>query len=418
MAIKQTQTKLFDFSDAGLDFCAGSKALFPDRFKKMLALGYNVQTVTNVAIVGDQVKLTYGGVHGYVADRVLKVDSGDLSLINNGEFYIDSVTINTVTLTIEGASASVASGFTTRIAPLGWSLEYESGQVHLYKMKYLDERDLYVRLVFANTGAVRSTINVCVGKTANISTGVITDPKALSINRDSPSVQAGFEWMFNNGAVATFDNYTYSQGLSIFGKGCVVGSKYHVVFLSNINTATYSGRVMGIVPCHTFNYEELDYPLVLGQYSTTPLTSTATADLYQLSNVTANSGASSNAYIGNIPVALEHSSNVNTFITVPSGRVLSSFIPEGIDSFNTTAAIPLYITEKTTKQFVGMGCGGLYRTDYLAGSTPPNTRATSPSESADVDLISKVKVHFCCENGSANSFVYFAVPVEEIKIVS
>ncbi|WP_250852373.1 hypothetical protein [Acinetobacter sp. ANC 5414] len=100
MAMKQTQTKLFDFSDIGLDFCAGSKALFPDRFKKMLALGYNVQTVSSVMVSGNQVTFTYGGAHGYLADRVLKVDSGALPSVNNGEFWIDSVTTNSVTFTL------------------------------------------------------------------------------------------------------------------------------------------------------------------------------------------------------------------------------------------------------------------------------------------------------------------------------
>src|SRR5690606_14373193 len=111
MAMKQTQTKLFDFSDVGLDFCAGSKNLFPDRFKKMLALGYNEQTVSSVAVAGNQVTLTYGGTHGYVADRVLKVDSGDLSLVNGGEFWIDLVTTNTVTFTLNDAPGSITSGF-------------------------------------------------------------------------------------------------------------------------------------------------------------------------------------------------------------------------------------------------------------------------------------------------------------------
>ncbi|RKG45949.1 hypothetical protein D7V64_17530, partial [Acinetobacter cumulans] len=95
MAMKQTQTKLFDFADVGLDFCVGSKSLFPDRFKKMLVIGYNTQTVASVAVAGNQVTLTYGVSHGYVADRVLKVESGVLAEINGGEFWIDSVTSNT-----------------------------------------------------------------------------------------------------------------------------------------------------------------------------------------------------------------------------------------------------------------------------------------------------------------------------------
>src|SRR5690606_30234894 len=135
MAMKQTQTKLFDFSDVGLDFCAGSKNLFPDRFKKMLSLGYNVQTVTSVAVVGNQVTLTYGGAHGYVVDLVLKVDSSVFASINGGEFWIDSITTNTLTFTLDAAPASVVSGFTTRIASLGWDLVYEQGHIYIYKFR-------------------------------------------------------------------------------------------------------------------------------------------------------------------------------------------------------------------------------------------------------------------------------------------
>ena len=68
--IKQTQTKMFDFSDVGLDFCAGSKNKFPEVFKKMLATGYNPQTASSVSISGDQITLTYGVRVDY--DRKLK----------------------------------------------------------------------------------------------------------------------------------------------------------------------------------------------------------------------------------------------------------------------------------------------------------------------------------------------------------
>ena len=144
MAMKQTQTKLFDFSDVGLDFCAGSKNLFPDRFKKMLALGYNEQTVSSVAITGNQVTLSYGVSHGYVADRVLKVNAPELLSINGGEFVIDSVTENTVTMTIDGAPALIAGNFTTKVASLGYQLVYEQNPVQLYKFKALDESDLFL----------------------------------------------------------------------------------------------------------------------------------------------------------------------------------------------------------------------------------------------------------------------------------
>ena len=130
--MKQTQTKVFEFSDTGLDFCSGSKNLFPDRFKKMLALGFNEQTVSSVTVLGSEVTLTYAAAHGYVADRVLKVDSGDLAAINGGEFWIDSITTNTVTFTLDEIIPPVSGRFTTRSASLGWDLVYENGSVHIY----------------------------------------------------------------------------------------------------------------------------------------------------------------------------------------------------------------------------------------------------------------------------------------------
>ncbi|WBX36765.1 hypothetical protein [Acinetobacter schindleri] len=222
--MKQTQTKLLDFSDTGLDFCSGSKNLFPDRFKKMLALGYNVQTVSSVAVAGSQVTLTYGGAHGYAADRVLKVDSGALSSINGGEFWIDSVATNTVTFTLDDAPTSITGGFTTRVAPLGWDLLYEQPYVHLYKMKNLDESDLYVRLVFQAVSNYRNRVGICVGHTADIAAGTITDINTLTQYATATVPNDTFAWEFQLTAEATYNNYTAAQGFTKFGS---VHDKFH-----------------------------------------------------------------------------------------------------------------------------------------------------------------------------------------------
>ena len=123
---------MFDFADVGLDFCPGSKNLFPDRFKKMLSQGYNEQTVASVSVTGNQVTLNYGVAHGYAADRVIKINSGALSTINGGEFWIDSVTATSVTMTVDTAPSSIAGMFSTKSASLGWSLEYENANIHIY----------------------------------------------------------------------------------------------------------------------------------------------------------------------------------------------------------------------------------------------------------------------------------------------
>ena len=157
----------------------------------MLSLGYNEQTVSSVTVAGNQVTFTYGGTHGYVADRVLKVNAPELLSINGGEFVIDSVTENTVTMTIDGAPESIAGNFTTKVASLGWSLEYENSNVHIYKFKHIDETDLFIRLVFQNNLAYRNTVSVCIGKTANLALGTITDPNSIENNRENLTPVAG-----------------------------------------------------------------------------------------------------------------------------------------------------------------------------------------------------------------------------------
>lgn len=413
MAMKQTQTKLFDFSDAGLDFCAGSKALFPDRFKKMLALGYNEQTVSSVAVAGNQVTLSYGVSHGYVADRVLKVNAPELLSINGGEFVIDSVTENTVTMTIDGAPASITGNFTTKVASLGWSIEYELGQVHLYKMKYLDERDLYVRLVFPTIGTFRGSINVCVGKTANLSTGVITDENSIPEFRANLNAINGFEWQLCYLTSAGYDNYTYSQGFNIFGQACVVGSKYHMILMGNTGHASgYAGYTYGILPTALQKYEILDYPIVIGIYNANPLT--VSGSVYQFNHIDGNSSI----YVGKIHAAIDPSSNANLVADQSANKVVSSFVSSDIDSFNTALAYPISIFDKKSKQHIGFIAAGLYRFEARYGTSPPSSRLESPSTSMDIDLGHSLKLHVSNTAANAVSGLWFCAPIEEVKIAN
>lgn len=406
--IKQTQTKMFDFSDVGLDFCAGSKALFPSVFKKVLANGYNAKTVSSVSVSGSNVTLTYGVNHGYVADRVLQVTAtGGYSK----EVYIDSVTTNTVTFT-ESTTTNLSGTISTKVASLGWTLAYESGLVQLYKMKYLDERDLYVRFVFSATGVRKNVMNVCVGKTANESTGVITDANAFDAHKANVDVVTGFEWMFNLATDNGYDSYTYSKGLSTFGNGLIIGSKYHLVLMCNGGLANYCGRVFAITPTSMLNYEKLDYPLVFGQYNTTPLNSASSADYDQLRPTT--NGVGSAAYVGTIPVAFDQEPNIDSVVAGTTQNV-SSFLTSNLDLFNTTSALPISLCEKTSKQFVGFTVGGLYRIEIKNTNTSLSISAT-PSITTDIDFSNYVAQHFAWAAAS-NTYIHgFIAPVEEIKI--
>lgn len=399
---KQTQTKLFDFSDIGLDFCAGSKNLFPDRFKKMLSLGYNEQTVSSVAVAGNQVTLTYGGTHGYVADRVLKVNAPELLSINSGEFVIDSVTENTVTMTIYGAPASIAGNFTTKVASLGYDLVYEQANIHIYKFKALDESDLYLRLCFQTIAAHRNSISPCVGKSYDPDTGIITDTNAIAENGTKTSPQTGFKWDFTWQSNSTANNYSYSLGYATYGKGLIVGSSYHLLVLSNYYSAGGWCAMVGFFPVATFNYDVLSSKVCLIGLWSGDTTNALNGGFIQL-----------RGYIGNTEVSFDFRSPNSETILYP--QAINSFLP--LDEFNTTTCKPIDIYHRDSRQYLGHAVGGIYIAKYANTNAPAISKDTLPLPTYDIDLKNKCFVHAITAESSNPAFaVFFAVPVEEIKI--
>lgn len=391
MTMKQTQTKLFDFSDVGLDFCAGSKNLFPDRFKKMLSLGYNEQTVASVAVTGNQVVLTYGVSHGYVADRVLKITSGALAAINDGEFWIDAVTANTVTLTIDDAPISVAGGFVTKIASLGWSLEYENSNIHVYKLKALDESNVYLRICFQNNLSAAHYISPCIGRSFNPTTGAITDTNSIVQTKDITTPSLSFFWLYSAWTGTTENNINYSNGFQWFGKGVIVGSKYHFVSMhQSINTAT-GQRLCGVFPVSS-NLPSLSKTMIIGE-NVNPIDSATTmyANLY--------------AYCGSVRVALTHIASY----TIEQSVAVSSVLPSTIEAFNTTMCAPINIYEYTSRQFLGV-LYGAYTIFYASTGTPSMAHQQQPTRSKDIDLNNDIFAQPFGENA------WWAIPVEEVKI--
>ncbi|ENW28446.1 hypothetical protein [Acinetobacter lwoffii] len=401
MAMKQTQTKMFDFSDVGLDFCAGSKNLFPDRFKKMLSLGYNEQTVSSVAVSGNQVTFTYGGTHGYVADRVLKVSAPELLNINDGEFVIDSVTANTITMTIDGAPASIAGNFITKVASLGWEIVYEQAHIQVYKFRHIDDTDMYARLCFQNatTTGNRNCIAVGVGRTVDLATGHITDqncPTDLATCATVLDATSNLRWDFTDSTARAFDNYTYTRGYSSFGKAIVVGSIYHFLIMSHVGSYTNSGYTQGIMPTSLVeNYSEINYPCLICSMNRA---STTAADGGQAQCI--------RFYAGKTELYAD-----------PKTRILrniakNSFV--SIDTFNTTIAKPMLMHEATTGQFLGC-IVGLYQCMYDSSNKPSPLNTITPQLSFDIDLENMVYVQSCAQ--SSTDSAYLLVIMEEIKIV-
>ena len=396
---KQTQTKMYEFSDIGLDFCSGSKNKFPDVFKKMLENGYNSKVVSSVTVVEDQVTLDYGVNHDYVANRVLEINTAGLT----GEFYIESVTSSTLTITVPNAATVIAGGFTTKVASLGWELVYELAHIHIYKFKHIDDTDMYARLCFQNaTTAARNTIAVGIGREVDLASGIVLDApfdlgNCATVNTSTSKIK----WDFSYDTAGSFDNSTYAQGLSRFGKAAIVGSKYHIFIAGNAYTDDRFSYIYGIFPfVSTLN--NLNYPALLCCFNSS---ASNTMGLGQHTD--------QRIYVHNVDCL---TSSITSY-TFPINFASQSFYPSSIEPFNTTGCFPIQLFTKNERQPLGFIAGGLYQAAYTSANKPPHTIMQSPSITVDIDFDNLVVVHGT--SISINTPVsWLCSPVEEIKIAS
>lgn len=402
--MKQTQTKLIELSDVGLDFCAGSKNLFPDRFKKMLAQGYNTQTVSSVVVTGNQVVLTYGVNHGYVADRVLKINSPSIL----GEYVIDSVTSNTVTLTIDNAPNNIIGGFTTFVAPLGMQIVYEQSNIHIYKIKALDESEYFMRVVFQTALSQRNRIGISIGKTADLSNGKITDTNASQDYVSLNTASAPFALEFGGAASSVANDFNYSQGFSTYGKWVVIGSPYHFIMSGKIGVGGYVNRFNAILPLYNIGYSSLISHIIIGEISSQPLTNSNSGDGQ-------NEGARGAAYYGKYKVALREFGTIDytSQILGITDNAISSFLPDAIDTFNTSTAKNIFVYDIGTGQNLGVVSGGAYVVHTKNTNAP--SKDTLPALISEIDL--GTKIYLCGMAGANGINNYLAAPIEEIKIV-
>lgn len=408
MAMKQTQTKLFSFEDVGLNFCNESKTFFPDRFKKMFATGYNSKTVVNTSVSGNQVTLNYGVVHGYALGRVIKINSGPLSFINNGEYVIEGVTETSLSIMVDGMPASIVGGFTTHVAPLGWELVFEQPFIHVYKIRHIDDTDRYLRLCFTSTSinaTWRNTISPCIGKTYNPSTGDILDPLALQANANINAPTSTFNWGFSYWARNTANSWEYAAGYANTGLSWVIGSLYHVVFATGHGGSAEAGRkaskrFSGFLPTQMMNYEALDYPVLVGEASNP----NATGAEYQYDF--------SRAFIGNIAVTFEASTG-NSSVLASRPQALADFTLQ--DTFNTSTAGPLLIYEQATKQVLGSVHGGCFIVKHASNNFVTLEWGTVPFATKDIDFNRDVIIHGMTYSSVASQAVFFAMPLETIK---
>lgn len=398
--IRQTQTKEYSFSDVGLNLTPASKSLLPSALKKILSTGYNTQTVTSVAISGNVITLNYGAPHGYTKGRVLKLNTPSL----NSEFVIESVESLSLTIIVDQPPSSIESSFTTHVAPLGWVLCYESANsyVQLYKLKNLDETDLYCRLTYsiANSTSFLSCIQPFFGLSADEQTGVITDTLSngfgvgsATINTSQPS------WKLAKYANSTYNSYTATQNPTLFLNTVVVGSLYH--FLGMITYYADNKGFFGFVPSHCLDYEKLKYPL---SFAYTPVMSSEDSGWYLADNSWNINGVKVVAR----PYISSGAAPTHTYPTAAS-----SYLPATIDNFETSVAYPIEIFEATTLQFLGFIAGGMYRWSHTLSNLPAS--AEMPKQTSDIDFSNPLYIHSASYNGFSTGF-WCVIPVEEIKI--
>lgn len=407
MAMKQTQTKLFDFADVGLDFSAVSKFLFQDRFKRILANGYNIQNVLSVSVVGNQVTFEYGVSHGYVADRVLKLGAGPLTQINGGEFVIDSVTVTTVTLTIDEVPLSIAGGFTTHIASLGFQIVYEQANIVVFKFKHVDESDRFLRLCFPTVASSVAAINVCVGRTFDSMTGFINDDLAFSgtkaINELAVNANS-VAWVLNNSTTANYNSYTYSQGYSQSGRANVVGSPYHLFILTSSGLSG-RGRISGLFPA-----EFVDITSAKLAIKTTLIAATSAAvDTLNQSNI----------FCGNVSLTFDDSRNASYIFKTSPG--IASFYSDDIEPFQVTSAYIGELFERSTGQYLGYPVGGVYLVRNGTTSAFAFSGDLSPVYETDFNQTNMVLIHSMTYASTSASLslsnhAFLAFPIEELKI--
>ena len=401
MAMKQTQTKFYHYSDYGLDLCAASKNKYLEVLKKVLALGFNEQTVLSCFVSGNSVTLEYGVQHNYVEDRVIKISSGPLSLINGGEFVIDSVTATSLTITIDEAPISIAGGFGTIVAPLGYDLVYELNQVQIYKFKALDESDLFLRMCIPE-GSISCKIVPCVSNQVDLNNGVLIGdnlyPEAANV---SQVVETGLGWRLHSTASSTYNNYSYKNGFdnNVGLQSCIVGSKYHLLFCTNhsynAGNKQSMGNINGMLPfvgSHTY----FTIPIVILGSSSASTNALSVADM-RLNHISVKMDSAAGSGLLSRPQAT------------------ANYLSTEIDAFNATTCVPLLITERATSQFLGFALG-LQILRQGSSNYPSADPSITPSVTEEVDFGSKIVIHSLgggtSSPGNAN---YFAIPIEEVK---
>src|SRR5690606_55212 len=104
----------------------------------------------------------------------------------------------------------------------------------------------------------------------------------------------------------------------------------------------------------------------------------------------------------------------NTRFYSAAPRATQSFTT--LDTFNTSFAEPVRLYEAGTDQFLGMISNGIYLCSFDQVNGPPYANANNPSLTTDIDLNSLIVMGLLSQATTLNGMIFFALPVEEVKI--
>ena len=123
-------TKVFRSTHTGAPGISGEAGAMQELLDAVLVDGYNPKTIT-ITRSGTTASASCTS-HGFLAEQVIAISGADQADYN-GEFRITNVTTDGFDFTVANSPTTPATGtITAKVAPLGWSIAYESGNDRSY----------------------------------------------------------------------------------------------------------------------------------------------------------------------------------------------------------------------------------------------------------------------------------------------
>lgn len=391
----QTQTKIYKFSDKGIEVNGWAKGYYPEVFKKIFVTGYNENLITDIETLNGKVTLILPTNHGYLLERVIRFSSPS----HTKDYVITEVTATSISFYDETFPNQITNPISIKIAPLDYELVYEVGQVHIYKFKDLDNTDLFLRLYFLSTknnSSFRGLVYPCVGKTYDPATGYITDGDSLVETRDLNTPATRFSWELGQQTNMYYDNQPLNSTL---GQITIIGSLYHLLISSSIggNKSSFTlSSILPIVNC------------VVGK--TLPMMTGSRNDHTIFGP--SNTFDTCYQYINNYKVSnFSCSTNIPNYFGMPSYLVDPFHNALGISDRMSLNGITLYLTG--TSVFFANAIGAHYLTAKTNDNRFVNNASSYPLPIMDSDNFIK---SYLCPLSDNSVFCGYVAPMEEIHL--